>query len=96
MLVGTAKILLHLPGSESLKDKRRVIAGLLKLVRSRFEVAAAEVGEGDRWQRAELGVCCVSNDRRHADEVLAKVLGFIEDRAGDAVVTAVETEILTV
>jgi uncharacterized protein len=84
---------LHLPNSGSLKAKRQVVAGLLKRVRNEFAVAAAEVGDGDRWQIAELAVACVSNDARHTDEVLARVLTFIEARAKEAVVANVSTEV---
>ncbi len=94
MNVGILRVVLHLPNSGSLKAKRQVVAGLLKRVRNEFSVAAAEVGEGDRWQLAELAVACVSNDPRHADEVLARVLSFIEARAADAVVANVSTEVL--
>lgn len=92
--MGILKVGLHLPEGSSLKFKRQVVSGLLRRVRSEFNVAAAEVGEGDFWQRAELGIACVSNDSRHADEVLARVLRFVEARAQDAVVTSVETELL--
>jgi len=92
--VGVLRVTLHLPNSGSLKAKRQVIAGLLKRVRTEFGVAAAEVGEGDRWQLAELAFACVSNDGRHADEVLARVLTFVEARAGEAVVANVTTEVL--
>jgi uncharacterized protein len=85
---------LHLPNSGSLKAKRQVVAGLLKRVRNEFAVAAAEVGDGNRWQIAELAVACVSNDARHTDEVLARVLTFIEARAKEAVVANVSTEVL--
>ena len=94
VIVGVLRIDLHLPASRSLKAKRQVIAGLLRRVRSEFGVAAAEVEHGDRWQLAELGITCVSNDGRHADEVLARVLSFIEARAGEAVVASVRTEVL--
>jgi len=92
--VGVLRLVLHLPNSGSLKAKRQVVAGLLKRVRHEFGVAAAEVGDGDRWQIAELGIACVSNERRHADEVLARVLTFIEARAAEAVVANVTTEVL--
>src|SRR5436305_5528522 len=94
--IGVRRVVLHLPASGSLKSKRQVVSGLLKRVRQEFGVAAAEVGEGDRWQLAELGIACVSNDRRHADEVLARVVTFIEARAGEAVVAKVTTEVLKV
>ena len=94
MKVGVLRVTLHLPNSGSLKGKRQVVAGLLKRVRNEFGVAAAEVGEGDRWQVAELGFACVSNDGRHAASVLARVASFIEARAGEAVVANVSTEVL--
>ena len=83
-----------MPNSGSLKAKRQVVAGLLKRVRNEFSVAAAEVGDGNRWQIAELAIAFVSNDARHADEVLARVLIFIEARAAEAVIANVSTEVL--
>ena len=94
MNVGVLRIVLHLPNSGSLKSKRQTVAGLLRQVRDQFDVAAAEVGDGNRWQIAELGIACVSNESRHADEVLARVLTFVESRARDAVVANVSTEVL--
>lgn len=96
MVLGILRIVLHLPESGSLKAKRQVVMGLLKQVRTRYGVAAAEVGDGNRWQIAELGIACVSNDGRHVDEVLAKVAAFVERRAADAVVANVSTEVLRV
>ena len=57
-------------------------------------LAAAEVGERDRWQLAELGVACVSADGQHADEVLAHVLRFVERSASEAQLTDVATELI--
>ena len=96
MRIGILRIVLHLPSSHSLKAKRQIISGLLKMVRAHFGVAAAEIGEGDRWQLAELGIACVSNEVSHADEVMAAVLRFVEARAVDAVITSVRTEVLQV
>ena len=94
MNVGVLRVVLHLPNSGSLKAKRQVVAGLLKRVRNEFSVAAAEVGDGDRWQIAELAIACVSNDGRHTDQTLARVLTFIEARGAEAVVANVSTEVL--
>jgi hypothetical protein len=92
--VGVAKVVLHLPESHSLKEKRQVVHGLLLRVRTEFQVAAAEVGDRDQWQLAELAIACVSADGRHADEVLAAALAFIESHAGGAQVTDVSTELV--
>ncbi len=92
--VGLLRVVIHLPDSGSLKTKRQVISGLLRRVRSQFQVAAAEVGERDRWQLAELAVACVSADARHADEVLASVLTYIESHSDGARITNVSTELV--
>lgn len=94
LAVGVARVVLHIPDSGSLKSKRQVVSSLLRRVRARFQVAAAEVGERDRWQLAEIAVACVSAEGRHADEVLATVLAYIEAHSEGARVTDVSTELL--
>jgi uncharacterized protein YlxP (DUF503 family) len=94
LAIGVARVVLHIPDSGSLKSKRQVVSGLLRRVRARFQVAAAEVGERDRWQLAEIAVACVSAEGRHADEVLATVLAYIEAHSDGARVTDVSTELL--
>ncbi len=95
-VIGVLRVTLHLPESGSLKSKRQVVAGLLRRVRTRYGVAAAEVGDRERWQLAHLAVACVSQDGRHADEILAHVLRFVEAESGDAQVTEVRTELLRI
>ena len=82
--VGTVE--LHLPDVESLKGKRRVLKGLLQKVRQRFQVSAAEVDHQNSWQRATLAVACVSGNSRHANEVISKVMDFIEDNVEGRVI----------
>ncbi len=64
--------------NESLKGKRRIVKSIIGKVKSRFNVAIAEVEYNDKWQRIGLGVSAVGNDRGHIDSVLATVLTFIE------------------
>jgi hypothetical protein len=90
--IGVARVVLHLPESGSLKSKRQVISGLLRRLRQELKVAAAEVGEQDRWQLAELAVATLSSDGRQADRVLAAALSFIEAHADGAMITDVSTE----
>ena len=89
--VGTVE--LHLPDVGSLKGKRHVLKGLKEKVRHKFEVAVAEVDHHDMWQRATLAVAYVSHDSRHANEVVAKAVDFIEGNV-DGYVTDVSVEIL--
>jgi uncharacterized protein YlxP (DUF503 family) len=94
LTVGLLRVRLHLPESGSLKSKRQIVSGLLRRMRQELKVAAAEVGELDRWQLAELAVATVSGDGRHADEVLATALSFIEAHSDGARITNVSTELL--
>jgi uncharacterized protein YlxP (DUF503 family) len=94
LTVGVMRVVLHLPESGSLKSKRQVVSGMLRRVRQELKVAAAEVGELDRWQLAELAITCVSGDSRHADEMLAKALTFVERHCDGAQVTDVTTELI--
>ncbi|HEV7679390.1 MAG TPA: DUF503 domain-containing protein [Candidatus Dormibacteraeota bacterium] len=93
MVIGALTLTLQVPESQSLKDKRQVISSLLARVRRQFNVAAAEVGDQDTWQVATLGVVCVSNDRRHADEMCQKVLRWVEDD-GEALLGGSHFELL--
>ena len=47
------------------------------------------------WQRLTLGICCVSNNSAHANEMLSRVVSFVEDSREDLVLLDYETEIIS-
>ena len=94
MHVGVCAIQLRLPENETLKGKRRVLRSLSSRVRSRFNVSIAEVEENDRWQLMTLGVSCVSNDPRHANEVLSRVVDYVQGIRGDLELVDYSLEII--
>ena len=93
MVIGTLQVTIQVPESRSLKDKRMVVRSITSRVRQTFAVAVAEVGEQDVWQTAIVGVACVSNNARHADEVCQKVLAYMENDA-DGIVSASHFELI--
>ena len=95
MVVGTLRFVLQIPGSASLKAKRSVMRKVIERIRARFNVAVAEVGDNDLWQKATIGVAAVGNDRGFGGEVLDKVLHSVEEGGADAFVVSHEVEILT-
>ena len=95
MNVGVLKITMRLPENQSLKGKRRVVNSLSSRLRDRYAVAVAEVDDNDAWQIATLGVACVSNNVRHVDEVLERVLGYVEGSREGVEVLESEREILS-
>jgi uncharacterized protein len=96
MHVGIARVALHLAGNGSLKGKRMVVKSVAQRVRNRFNVAVAEIDTQDAWQLATLGIVCLSDDPRHSNEMLSKVIDFIESERLDAEVGAVEMEMIVV
>lgn len=77
MVVGICTIELYIPQNGSLKGKRHVLHSIKSKVKNKFNVAIAEVGEQDLWQKAILGVTTVANDRSFVNEVMDKVVGFV-------------------
>ena len=96
MNVGVCRISLRLPENLSLKGKRRVLKSITTRVASKFNVSVAEVDDHDLWQLATLGICCVSNNGRHTNEVLSKVVDFIADSRFEVEILDYEIEILHV
>lgn len=78
MVIGICQLDLRIPENHSLKGKRHVIRKMIDRVRHQFNVAISEVGDNDLWQRAQIGICTVGNDRRHINSSLDKVIDFIE------------------
>ena len=87
--------MLHLPDSRSLKDKRQVARSLSARIRNKFNVAVAEVEDQELRQRLTLAVCCVSTDPAHANEMVSKVVAFVEESRRDLELLDYETEIIS-
>ena len=79
MIVGAAVVELHVHGSQSLKQKRGVVRSVVQRLRNRFNLAVAEIGGQDTWQRAVLGITTTGIDRTHVRGVLTRALAFVED-----------------
>ena len=94
MVIGTARITLYLPENYSLKDKRHDVKSLLARLTNTFHIAAAEVDSHDNWQRAVIGIACVSSDSRHANEILSKAVNWIEHNLPDGGLEDYEIEII--
>jgi uncharacterized protein YlxP (DUF503 family) len=93
MVVGILRLTLFLPENHSLKGKRQVLRSIKDRVRGKFNVSIAESDGHDMWQRAELGICQVGNDRPFVDRALREVVNFI-DSLGLAPLGKEELEII--
>ncbi|MDD4876295.1 MAG: DUF503 domain-containing protein [Dehalococcoidales bacterium] len=96
MNVGVCKVSLRLPENFSLKGKRRVLKSITTRLSNKFNVSVAEVSDNDFWQSAVLGICCVSSNTRYTNEVLSKVIDFVNNSRFEVELLDYEIEILPV
>ena len=62
--VGVLRLQVMVPGSRSLKDKRRAVVQLRDRIRARYELSVAEVGHLEHRSRAVVVVAMVSSEQR--------------------------------
>jgi len=77
MVVGLCTVELHFPDSLSLKSKRKVLVSLKAKLQKRFNIAVAEVGENDLWQKSIVGIVTVANESSRVNQTLDHVLNDI-------------------
>lgn len=94
MNVGVCRIRLRVPENHSLKGKRHVVKSIVQRVQNKYNVSIAEVDDHDTWQIVSLGISCVSESRPHANEVLSRVVDFIERSRFDVEMLDYELEII--
>lgn len=78
MIVGICVVKLRIFEADSLKGKRQVIKSLMGRLKSRFNISIAEVGLNDSWKTAEIGFTLITNNSNHANEMISKVINFID------------------
>lgn len=75
---------IRIEGAHSLKDKRQVVRAVKDGLRTRFNVAVAEIDPSDAWQRATLGVVSISSSRDYLDGLMRNVESFATRVANNA------------
>lgn len=96
MNIGICRLRLRLPGNLTLKGKRQVVKSITARVKNKFDVSIAETDDHDRWQLVTIGIVCLSNNPRHTNEVLSKVIDFISMSRFEVEIVDYEIEILSV
>ena len=81
MIVGTLSIALRLPGAKTLKDKRKIVRGMIDVLRRRFGVSAAEVDDLTLSGNATIGIAFVSSSKTQVEKTLQAACEFVEAHA---------------
>lgn len=82
MSIGLLTLEVHLPEAHSLKDKRQVLRSLKDRLRSKFNVAVAELEHQDLWQRFTVGIVTVADQPGFVEHALQQVLEEAERHLG--------------
>jgi uncharacterized protein YlxP (DUF503 family) len=79
VVVSMFQVIIEIPETSSIKDKRRVVKSLRDRTQRRFRLSCAEVDLQDSLRFSQLGGAIVSNSREFGESVLNKVIQFIDD-----------------
>jgi len=72
MFIGSLRVELFIPSSNSLKHKRQVLNSLKQRLRNSFNVAIAEQAI-DKWQRATIYLVGVNGKRPHLEKTFSTI-----------------------
>lgn len=93
MLIAISIFELHLPQARSLKEKRKVVKGLIDRTHQRFRVSIAETDFHDLHQRSEMAIAAVVRDDAQGERLLDAVRQLI-DAEHRAILTAWEPQLM--
>jgi uncharacterized protein YlxP (DUF503 family) len=79
MYVGVLVIEIMIYTSASLKEKRFVLKSMKDRLKNKFNVAVAEIGYQDKWQRAQLGIATISNQQSHLERSLQQIFQYLDN-----------------
>lgn len=93
MFIGACTMSFTAEWVTSLKEKRMVVKHIVEKAGHKFNISIAEVDKQDVHRSIVVGFACVSNEVSHVDQMMNKIIDFIENNT-DAVLDDVETEIM--
>lgn len=77
-MIGAERCELLIYDVQSLKQKRSVLKSIQTRLKQRYNLSVAETAYYDSWQRAELTLVTVANDRVVCERELQRALTLID------------------
>lgn len=93
MRVAALRVEIHLPGSQSLKQKRGTLRPLIEGLRRQGSYSVAEVGHQDDWQLATLGIAIAARDGKHLGMHISKLRNYLDSRLDIEIIDVFVTEL---
>ena len=60
-----------------------IIKSFKEKVRAKFNVSISEIGELDKWQKAQIAVVLVAPNQKQAEKVMNNIINFVENNYPD-------------
>ncbi len=94
MIIGTAELVFRAEWVCSLKEKRMVLKSLIEKTKHKFNVSVGETDTQNQHRILTIGVACVTNEIRHADAMIQRIVDFMEKNT-EAELLSVNIEIIS-
>ena len=93
MVVVISVFELHIPQGRSLKQKRKVVKGLVERIHARYRVSVAETDFHDLHQRAEISIAAVHTSESELTRIMDRIRDLV-DEVPEAVLLAWDPQFL--
>ncbi len=91
MPVGKLTLEIAIPHAYSLKDRRQVVRSLKDRLRQSFNLSVAELDDAMVWNRATIGIACISGSTAYLTQQLEAI-----DDAAHRILLGLNAEVLDV
>ena len=79
MIIGVVKLLIFIPSSNSLKEKRMVLRPLKNRLRNNFNISVAEIDNHDKWQKSTLALATIGTEKASLNSLISNIINYLEN-----------------
>lgn len=78
MVIGFLSFEIYLPYAHSLKEKRKTLNSLKARLKTRYNVAVAELDFHNKWQRSLIGLVTLNSQKSVVEQLLHRIMLDVE------------------
>lgn len=88
MIIGFLSLEIYLPYSHSLKEKRKRLFRLRDRLKNRYNVAFSELDYQNKWQRTQIGMVTLNNQKRPIEELFERIIKDAEENIDGEIINS--------
>lgn len=78
MIIGFLGVEIYIPQAYSLKEKRKRLNRLRDRLKSKYNIAFAELDYQNKWQRAKIGMVTINSQKKVVGRLFDRIIEDIE------------------